>query len=877
MAGIKWAKFGGLRPLASKLRLGATEADVATNVDLHRGFLKPRAKQQAWNADLHPSLLLSPSDVPASLFRFRDRFNADEYWMYWTGDVDVAMGPVENAEQRHYYTGDGVPKMFTKDSITDTTPPYPQAADAKYPKTWFYLGVPAPGTAPSVDGTSYVPPDTAKTGVITGLEVPNLVIRFNPARPSRGIDIIKSGRNGVSVDVSGETHMDSDAGAMNFEALKRGLRVKVTEIVGANQVRVSGTVGTHFLEDIQRGTGGYDDPVPENIMDTRWKWDPDEITPNNSEEQFLYRRINGKGNDICWTYHVPEGAVLNITAHALRVGDVVRIISATSPMIWASPTRLLAGPPLTLSTGPGRERALTDPGEAVIEFTGELTFFVERDGREFDPTIDDVVVEAREPTTRAYVYTYVTALGEEGPPSPPTDPFTLALGDSVTIEGFVAPPTERRNITTYRLYRTNTGTQETAFQFVADIAIASTEYADALADDELGEVLQSETYEPPPAEMLGVVAMPNGFLAGFFDNVLCFSEPGFPHAWPVDYRMPLETKVIAIKVIGGALIVATRGTPYVVAGTHPRQMAARRELEPSPCVDKRSMVDCGDVAVYVSTDGLIAAAPDGFRNLTLQHYTREQWIDRVAGPTNATSRSLRAWYKDGEYVLFTTFVANGATVGDDRVFDFRDSDQLRITEPGIDTPRAAFTDPTDGELYYVPSVADALNVSYEDALPANTLPILRWRYLYPLLVPDSYDPDEDGNYAFYRSGILMLPRPMSISVAQVICRRVRSPVGTVVSYGKLELSLGGFRYDAANTVSINEETEHGTELCFVELIRGDSAAGSFAGEQGARPFRIDQNVLVDALSIDVTMRGYVEVEAVLVGESYDDLVELMPI
>lgn len=1010
MAGYKWDKFGGLRPISSRLRLGdASEAFSAENVDLHRGFLRPRDTQTAWNGSLHPSLLvttdvvsgfsitagtgtsgpgfrlassynppgsgpavygsvtpdptlvggrrlvaftfdtggganwyrlafenaaltapvfdriefvgdnelttilrvsevtfvqnsftynmhwqLPPSQLssgntyevrafttnlalaePQTLFRFLDRVDNDQFWMYWTTDVDVAAGNVENPEQRHYYTGDGAPKMFTADSIDAVDTPYPEPVDTKYPFVWFFLGVPAPAAAPTIDGESYVPPDTAKSGVITGCHVPNVIIRFNPARGHRGADIIRSNTNGESTEVSGETHMDSDAGAMVMKVMENGTRVKVTEIVDGDQVRVVGTVGTGCFEQFG---GNYDDPTPDNRMDERWTWDEDEIATLPFEDisfsKKLYRKINGKKNDIVWSYHVPDGAVLQIASHSLKVGDIIRVVSAATPMTWSTPTRMRAGPPLVAGVN-DRQRPVFDPGEVTIEFEGELTYFIERDGREFDPTIEDVVVDAREPTTRSYVYTYVTSFGEEGPPSAPTDPFTLALGDSVVVEGFTAPPTEHRDITTYRLYRTNTGSQDTAFQFVADIPIAETDYEDALADDELGEVLQSETWEPPPADMIGICAMPNQFLAGFFDNVLCFSEPGFPHAWPVEYRMHLEHKIIAIKVIGGTLIVATRGVPYVVAGTHPRQMAARKETEPAPCVDKRSLVDCGDVAVYASTDGLVAASPAGFRTITLEYYSREQWVNDVVGPASFDlTRTVRAWHKDGEYILFTTFEDDVSTRGQARVFDLRNPRDLRITEPGIAMPQAAFTDPTNGELYYVPSEDTVDALTYETELPDSNLPILRWRYLYPPGPPDPYDPLSDGNYAFYRSGILMLPRPMSISVVQVICRRVTTTYGTEQSFGNLKLSLVGFRYDASNTASIDREVFHSTELCFEVLLSGDINANDFLGDHGSRPFRVNQNVLVDALSFDFTMRGYVEVEALLVGESYDDLVRL---
>lgn len=1002
MAGYKWEKFGGIRPLATNLRLGPDEALVARTVDFHRDVLRPRALQSAWNNDLHPYLTLaSPLETPASIFHFTDRVTSEKFWLYWLDDVDVAPGPVENAEQRHYYTGDGAPKMFTADSIDDDTPPYPEDADIKFPKTWYFLGVPAPAAAPTIDGESYVPPDTAKSGVLTGLSAAYVTIRFNPQQSTQKNTSRAMFNNGQTAVYDSSIFADSDSGGQELVVMEVGTRLKVTEVVDADHVKVVGIYGNGHFEPF---ADNYDDPVPANYMDDRWDWfyaSPADHGPNFDTTK-LYKRRNGKKNDDCWTYHVPDETIVTVTAHAIKVGDIVRVTAATSPMKWTTPLRILAGPPIGGGAwAKGRQRHVTDPDEDTIEFTGELSYFIERDGREFDPTISDVVVDAREPTTRSYVYTYVTSFGEEGPPSEPTEPFTLALGDSVTVEGFTTPPTEHRDITTYRLYRTNTGGADTAFQFVADVPIASTEYADALADDELGEVLQSETWEPPPEDMIGIVAMPNGFLAGFLDNVLCFSEPGFPHAWPVDYRMPLDQKIVGVKVINGSLIVATRGHPYVVAGTHPRQMAARKETEPAPCIDKRSMVECGDAVIYVSTDGLILASPGGFSNVTLPFYTREQWVDTVVGPPIVSSRSARAWYKDGEYILFSAYLF-GDTQSSSLVFDFRDDSKLNISDAGIGEPRAAFTDPVDGELYYVPYLGDSLDVlsapvvpPYEyvtqitageyinapfatvvgydrrytspvdigaiapdptvlavgheisafrhfteafvgyqlyvevgvgvtpatltlfdriefvgDNLLTTTLtsdvgsptfdsgnrliyaawpaatpqisegntydlhffitagyaPILRWRYLYPTVAPEDYSPGTYGQ-AYYRSGIVMLPRPMALSVAQIICRRTST-------FAKLRVEISGFRYDSAATSVNTQEEGHVVQLCDVTVIDGDVDAGGYPGEQRSKPFRLAKNVLVDALRIDVWLNDSAELEAILVGETYDDLVRM---
>lgn len=87
--------------------------------------------------------------------------------------------------------------------------------------------------------------------------------------------------------------------------------------------------------------------------------------------------------------------------------------------------------------------------------------------------------------TRFYVVTYVTEWGEESAPSEPSAQLDLAYNDLVTIK---APSTADiklagipdrtvetgRNITKWRIYRSNSGTQGATFQFVAERKLTDT-------------------------------------------------------------------------------------------------------------------------------------------------------------------------------------------------------------------------------------------------------------------------------------------------------------------------------------------------------------------------------------------------------------------
>src|SRR3974390_593113 len=111
--------------------------------------------------------------------------------------------------------------------------------------------------------------------------------------------------------------------------------------------------------------------------------------------------------------------------------------------------------------------------------------------------------------TRSYVYTFVTAYGEEGPPSNPTTATgttgTWALS-AMSTSGWSGS----RNITKQNIYRTVPGS--TGFFFVAQQNLAST-YSDTSLDTDiaLNNVLQFVDNFPPDANLQGFALMPQGY------------------------------------------------------------------------------------------------------------------------------------------------------------------------------------------------------------------------------------------------------------------------------------------------------------------------------------------------------------------------------
>lgn len=256
--------------------------------------------------------------------------------------------------------------------------------------------------------------------------------------------------------------------------------------------------------------------------------------------------------------------------------------------------------------------------------------------------------------SRAYVYTYVSSRGEEGPPSPASNIVDAGPGQTVNLTGMSTGPGGAYQITAKRVYRAVTGASGTEFLFVAEVALANTNYTDTKTDDLLGEVIPSADWDPPPADMQGIVVLPNGVVIGFAKNDVCPSVPNQPHAYPVGWRQTTDQPIVAVGAFHQTAAVLTRGHPYLLIGNHPGSMTLLKIENHQSCASKRGVrAFLGGVA-YPSPDGLIWIGPGGeWRNLLAGFMTREEW--QALKP-----ESIHGYVIDGRYL---GFYDNGTTQG----------------------------------------------------------------------------------------------------------------------------------------------------------------------------------------------------------------------
>ena len=291
--------------------------------------------------------------------------------------------------------------------------------------------------------------------------------------------------------------------------------------------------------------------------------------------------------------------------------------------------------------------------------------------------------------TRSYVYCYVSAWGEEGPPSAPSAAVDVYPGQSVDISAMSTAPAGAYNVSFKTIYRTNSGTNTTEYQLVAVIPVANTTYNDSKAADELGEVLPSADWDAPPADLKGLIPLPCGSLCGYRDNELYFSVPYLPHAWPASYILSFADKIMGIGAYGASTLVATDGAPYVVTGQAPGSMSQERLEGGHGCISSNGVVDMGYTVVYPATDGLMAAGVGGVNLLTAELLGITEWRNLIAG----MSFNAAAHY-DNQYLALTGTAAAGYS---NYIFDSRTGDLTTFDNVG--TVTCGFNDPATGTLY----------------------------------------------------------------------------------------------------------------------------------------------------------------------------------
>lgn len=374
--------------------------------------------------------------------------------------------------------------------------------------------------------------------------------------------------------------------------------------------------------------------------------------------------------------------------------------------------------------------------------------------------------------SRFYVYTFFSALGEEGPESPVSAFVTGKVDGTWMITGMDAVPASSgagtavhaAGVTTF----TNTGnhwlrvgdevviagstvavsdaSSAGVFKVPGDFSAATawarkaawntagmkrrlyrssgsggkfqlvnddvgTSYNDVLSDIQImGDELISQAWEPPPPALRGLISLPNGAMVGFMDRQLCFSEPYQPHAWPLAFRRATDFEIVGIESFGTSVVACTKGQPYVAQGTEPASVAVDSVDKVWPCLSKRSVVSIGDGVLFATTHGMAYVGMAGASVWTEAFFSREEW-----NPLNPATMVAAA--VDGK-----VFVRYDGPGGDRGILVFAPAESsMGLTRLNL-VPDELYADPSNGRLYLV----DLDGVHLFDEMAGPRLPY-SWR------------------------------------------------------------------------------------------------------------------------------------------------------
>lgn len=369
--------------------------------------------------------------------------------------------------------------------------------------------------------------------------------------------------------------------------------------------------------------------------------------------------------------------------------------------------------------------------------------------------------------TTGYVLTYVNDLGQESAQSSASiedaGPHTVFVpiyaptgngdGNHLAI-GNIESGIDDYNVTAVRVYRAATGATGTAFRFVVEIPVASLPltFDDFLVDSQLGDVITpAPDWDVPPADLRGILALPNQTMTGFSRNQLCFSATGFPHAWPVSNRYATDTDIVGTGAIDTTVVIFTKSFLYVASGIDPSAYAMSKFEVPYAGVSKRSIA-------YIDNVGVVGATPDGLRVVrgpgqsdlvTRSIFTRQQW--QALNPSSILGISHDSIY----FMFYDTETSAG-----------KGGYAIDATSGGFGLvplsfhASAAFNDPETDELFLVLTTLDEPTAA---GLLASTAPSVDGVTIFEF---DS--PDGDGLLVYrYRTRLNELAIPVAPLIAMM--------------------------------------------------------------------------------------------------------------
>ncbi len=392
------------------------------------------------------------------------------------------------------------------------------------------------------------------------------------------------------------------------------------------------------------------------------------------------------------------------------------------------------------------------------------------------------------PVDRFYAVTYVSAWGEEGPPSPASSILAVKPGESVQLSNIPVAPTGAYQISTKRIYcSTEAVGGSDVLVLVGEIPVAQASFTHSTAITGNEEQISTLDYDMPPDSLAGLIELPNGVMAGYAGNDVLFCEPYLPYAWPKKYGLSAGAPIVGLGHFGQTLVVLTKGQPYLVTGVDPAGMSMERADLPQACVSAASIASIGAGVIYASPDGLCYIGDGGAKVLTQPLMAREDW-QAIAPDT------MQGFWQDNAYVALVT------VAGQQRGYVFSDlfTDQPSMSTFDTDAV-TGFVDLQNDALY----LANITGTITKFGMPGAGLASMQWRGAPVRLDGVPPFPWLRVLAASYPASVSLIADGTTIPLTVASSMPVRTPLGWV---GKLQLEVqGGGEVEAVQLAHDSQE------------------------------------------------------------------------
>ena len=618
-------------------------------------------------------------------------------FLSWTPSVDIATpsGTSDISEQRFYYSGDGVPKVSTHDLAVTGTSPYPASNDSYYE-----LGLPLPTAqlatsvaAASVSSISQFSRDasgivTIKTAAdhgfksgatVTVSKFTDFVGTYSQSGTTISVTITTSGGHGLAAGA--QVSLRFTSGTANSGVYTVTAAATVFTVTSTTSVSTSGNV-----EWDMRSFNGVSIEVDAPTDDTLTYYSPGfeistrTLTGSDQTEVELAGPIRARSYLYTWITPWGEESIGSEPSEPvfLREGQTVTVSNFPS------------GPPEGKNFIKGVRLYRTVVGTTTADYLGIKTLWYKTPVSKIIKTPNEIAVTCP--------YPHNLTVGEN-----------IAMRLSPTVSGYQAVSV-KEIIDNFSFVYQNTsisqwlGTPEVlqtfgtyyssdiepAF-FTRDISenpglpavgiywddypptggVDTTDVIDSFSVSSLSGLLKSTSYTPPPKEISGLITMATGqsnVLVGFVNNELYFSEPNQYHAWPIEYKVSLDHRIVGLAAMSGRLIAMTDAYAYIITGSDPALLSVQRVDARFPCLSKNSIVNTGEGVMYATREGLaMYNTSQGPQLVTRELYNSDTWNVDV-DPTK-----LVAEFYNGSY--FGGFHENTVAGGNGIIFSKADGQE----------------------------------------------------------------------------------------------------------------------------------------------------------------------------------------------------------